>query len=131
MTRRAWFSLALAFAACRRQPPMPADLLPESMPGGWSRLSIGEMTGARDPVPANAVEQSQSAAYHGPGLLEARVYQLNSAAVGLDLAQRWRPSADTVFFNQGPYFVVVKWQSADRQALQEFVKALEARLPKQ
>jgi hypothetical protein len=48
--------------------------------------------------------------------------------VGLDLAQRWRPSADTVFFQQGRYFVVVKWQQADRKALQEFVRELEKRL---
>ena len=46
----------------------------------------------------------------------------------MDLAQRWRPSADTVFFYRGRYFVVVKWQQADRKALQEFVRELEKRL---
>ena len=60
--------------------------------------------------------------------LEARAYELTSSAVGLDLVQRWRPSADTVFFNPGRYFVVVKWQQADRKALQDFVREMEKRL---
>ena len=128
MTRRKWLCLTLPLAACRRRAEMPAGLLPETMPGGWRRTSTGQPSGALDPVPAGAVEDTRIAAYAGPGTLEAHVYRLSSAAVGLDLAQRWRPSADTVFFNQGPYFVVVKWQSADRKALQEFVKALEEKL---
>ena len=122
--------LALPLAACRTQQPFPSDMLPETMPGGWRRVSIGEFSGARDPVPANSVEQSRSATYEGPGSLEVHIYQLTSAAIGLDLTQRWRPSADTVFFHQGVYFVVVKWQSAERKALQQFVSALEAKLPK-
>ena len=93
-------------------------------------MSTGLQGGALDPVPSSAVEESRAASYGGPGTLEARIYRLTSPAVGLDLAQRWRPSADTVFFNQGSYFVVVKWQSADRKALQEFVKALEGKLPR-
>jgi len=43
------------------------------------------------------------------------------------MAQRWRPSADTVFFNEGRYFVVVKWQQADRKALHDFVRELVER----
>ncbi|MBZ5581614.1 MAG: hypothetical protein LAQ30_05305 [Acidobacteriia bacterium] len=68
------------------------------------------------------------AEYDGPGKVQARAYELDSPAVGLDLAQRWRPSADTVFFNRGQYFVVVKWQSADRAALKSFVEELEKRI---
>ncbi len=79
-------------------------------------------------MPRSAVEDTRTATYDGPGHVEARVYRLTSASEGLDLAQRWRPSADTVFFNQGAYFVVVKWQSADRKALQDFVRQLEVKL---
>jgi hypothetical protein len=60
--------------------------------------------------------------------LEARVYLLDSAEVGAALGTRWRPSADTVFFNHGAYFVVIKWQSPDRKALQEFVAELQKKL---
>jgi len=88
-------------------------------------LAAGE---SPDPVPRTSIDRIRTATYQGPGKLEARVYQLSSPAVGLDLAQRWHPSADTVFFNHGRYFVVVKWQGAERKALQGFVRELEARL---
>jgi len=61
--------------------------------------------------------------------LEARAYELDSAVVGTILAQRWQPSSDTIFFSRGRYFMVIKWQSADRKALQEFVRDLQKRLP--
>jgi hypothetical protein len=75
------------------------------------------------------VRRLRTATYEGPGKLEARAYELNSASVGVTLAQRWQPSADTIFFSRGQYFMVVKWQSADRKALQEFVRELQKRLP--
>lgn len=128
MTRRNWLWLALALAACGKKAEFPPDLFPETMDGGWRRTAVGDAAGSPDPVPRSAVEHTRTATYEGPGKVEARVYQLTSAGEGLDLAQRWRPSADTVFFNQGVYFVVVKWESADRKALQEFVKELEAKL---
>ena len=120
--------LAVALAACGKRAEFPPGLFPETMIGGWRRTATDDAMDPRDPVPRNSVEQARTATYEGPGKVEARVYQLSSAAVGLDLAQRWRPSADTVFFNQGVYFVVVKWQSAERAALQEFVRELEAKL---
>ena len=43
----------------------------------------------------------------------------------MTLTQRWRPSADTVFFSRGRYFVVIKWQQAERTALRSFVRELE------
>ena len=64
----------------------------------------------------------------GPGSFEARVYQLSSPPWGWIWRNAGGPRADTVFFNRGRYFVVVKWQDADRQALQEFVRELEMRL---
>jgi hypothetical protein len=50
--------------------------------------------------------------------------------VALELVQRWRPSADTLFFYRGRYFVVLKWQDADRKALNAFAAELENRLGK-
>jgi hypothetical protein len=118
-------------AACRRKAPAP-DLFPPSMPGGWNRTGLREMTAsdAPDPVPRTAIDRLQVANYEGPGKLEARAYQLDSPGVALDLVQRWRPSADTVFFYRDEYFVVIKWQEADRKALKAFVDELEKRLGK-
>jgi hypothetical protein len=118
----------LALAACGKKAEFPPDLFPETMDGGWHRTATGDAAGSPDPVPRSEVEQTRTGTYEGPGKVEARVYQLTSASMGLDLAQRWRPSADTVFFNQGIFFVVVKWQAADRKALQQFVRELETKL---
>ena len=83
---------------------------------------------APDPVPRPAIQRAQVAAYEGGGKLEARAYELSTPQAGLDVAQRWRPSADTVFFWAQRYFVVVKWDEADRKALQEFTQTLAKRL---
>ena len=128
MTRRRWFLLTLLFPACRKPEPMP-DLFTETI-GPWRRTGVRDISPAEapDPVPQTAIRRIRGAAYEGPGKLEARLYQVASSAVALDLVQRWRPSADTVFFYERNYFVVVKWQEADRQALQQFVRDLETRL---
>ena len=129
MTRRSWIFAALALAACREDAPS-LDPFPDTVAGVWRRTALSDLpvSEAPDPVPRSAVRRLRTAVYQGPGRLEARAYELTSSSVGLDLVQRWRPSADTVFFNPGRYFVVVKWQQADRKALQDFVRELERRL---
>jgi hypothetical protein len=130
MKRRSWLLSPLFFAGCRKDADLPRDLFPETVAGSWHRGEMHDLpvSESPDPVPRNEVERLREAAYAGPGKLQARVYQLSSPAVGTLLAQRWRPSADTVFFEVGRYFVVVKWQAADRKALQEFLHDLESRL---
>ena len=131
MRRRNWLWLALAAGACRRA-ERPPDLFPPTLAGVWRRTALAShpASDAPDPVPRTAVDRLQIATYEGPGKLEARAYELDSAGVALDLVQRWRPSADTVFFYRDRYFVVVKWQEADRKALEAFVRELEGRLGK-
>ena len=121
---------ALALASCRRaQAPLP-DLFTESV-GGWHRTSLKEPapSAAPDAVPPSTIERIREAKYEGMGKLDARVYQLTSAAAALDLVQRWKPAADTVFFYNDRFFVLIQWQTADRKALQEFVGALEKKFP--
>jgi hypothetical protein len=79
-------------------------------------------------VPKESVRRVQAASYEGAGKIEARAYELTRQEIGLDIAQRWRPTTDTVFFWARSYFVVVSWKEAERQALQEFTRALEKRL---
>jgi hypothetical protein len=131
MPQRRWLWLTMLTTACRRPAAVP-DVLPETVAGVWHRQSMEHpsVSDAPDPVPRSAVDQFQRAAYEGPGKLDARVYVLDSSAVALELAQRWRPSADTVFFNLGRYFVVLKWEDADRKALQAFAAELQMRLGK-
>jgi hypothetical protein len=124
-----WFWPILFLSACQHSTVIP-NVLPETVAGVWHRATLEHpaVSDAPDPVPRSAVDQFQSATYEGPGKLAARVYVLDSPAVALELAQRWRPSADTVFFNVGRYFVVLKWQDADRKAIQAFAAELQKRL---
>jgi hypothetical protein len=130
MTRRLCLSLLVALAGCGQKATLPPDLFPQTVNGVWNRTELRDLPvdESPDPVPRNSVEQIRAAAYKGPGELQARVYLLDSAEVGAALGTRWRPSADTVFFNHGSYFVVIKWQLADRKALQEFVAELQRKL---
>ena len=126
----ALLALALALGGCGKVEELPPDLFPQTVAGGWRRSEMRDLppSDSPDPVPRNEVERLRAASYEGPGKLEVRVYQLSSAAMGAELTQRWRPSADTVFFASGRFFVVVKWQAADRKALQDFLRELESRL---
>jgi len=121
--------MAAMLAACRQSAPA-VDVFAPTVAEVWQRTALADtpVSEAPDPVPRTAVRSLRSATYEGPGKLEARAYELDSETVGTTLAQRWQPSADTVFFARGRYFIVVKWQSADRKALQDFVRDLQKRL---
>ena len=129
MTRRNWMWLALGLCACRSGQPTP-DVFRETVGGVWHRIAVrdGSPSETPDPIPRTAVRRLRVAEYEGPGKLEARLYDLQSSGVALDLVQRWRPSADTVFFYEKNYFVVVKWQQAERAALQAFVREIQSGL---
>src|ERR1035437_8099521 len=126
MMRRAISAGLLALVSCHRAPaPLPA--LFTDVAGAWHRPYVRDPppSAAPDPVPPAAIERIRAASYEGPGKLDARVYQLTSSAVALDVVQRWKPVPGTVFFCSGRFFVLVQWQTADRKALQEFVATLE------
>jgi hypothetical protein len=123
--------MPIALGGCEKKVELPPDLFPQSVEGGWNLVETRDLgaSEAPDPVPRNSVERIRAATYKaGDAEIQVRVYLLSSADVGAALATRWRPSADTVFFDHGPYFVVVKWQAADRKALQGFVADLQRRL---
>jgi hypothetical protein len=130
MRPRFLLACALALAACRRAPAPLPDIFTELV-GAWHRTSLSELQppAAPDPVPRAAIVHIRAASYEGPGKLDARVYQLTSSAVALDVVQRWRPAPDTVFFYKDRFFVLIQWQTADRKALQEFVTTLEKKFP--
>jgi hypothetical protein len=130
MTRRRWIGLACLLSGCGGRRRTVVEVFPETVAGSWRRKQRREapLAEAPDPVPRTAVRRLEIAEYEGSGKLEARAYELTSTGVGVDLAQRWRPSADTIFFQAGDYFVVIKWQDADRQALHAFTREIETRL---
>jgi hypothetical protein len=121
---------ALALASCRQTPAPGTDVFAEVV-GAWHRTSLTELppSSPPDPIPPSAIQRIRAASYEGPGKLDARVYQLTSPAAALDLAQRWTPAPDTVFFYADRFFVLIRWQTADRKSLHDFVSVLQKTLP--
>src|SRR5499427_5096308 len=121
------FVLVLAMmtlGACSKR-PIP-DVFAESI-AGFHRTAQGDAPASQPPdaIPAKDIDQIRTASYEGSGKLDVRVYALANPAVALDVVQRWKPAPDTVFFYSDRFVVVIKWQAADRKALQAFVGELE------
>ncbi|MEO8591810.1 MAG: hypothetical protein ABI759_00675 [Candidatus Solibacter sp.] len=119
----------LGLTGCGNKSMTMPDLFPETV-GAWHRTATSEPAAAGNPdeIDAQSIEKIRAASYEGPGKLEARVYQLATPAVALDVVQRWHATADSVFFNQDRFLVVLKWQAADRKAVQEFVTVIDGKL---
>jgi hypothetical protein len=130
MTRRGWVASALLLAGCGKSGAPRGNLLPETVGAQWRRSSLGEMplAGLPQPLTASTVKRAQAAKYEGPGKLEATLYEMSSSAAALDAVQRWRPEANTIFFYRDEFFVVVRYEPGDRQALNAFVRDLSAHL---
>jgi hypothetical protein len=122
-------AVTMMLTACHRaDAPMP-DVFPETS-GAWHRTSVRELKPdeAPDPVPKGSIERIRQATYEGPGKLSACVYQMSSSAVALDVVQRWQSAPDTLFFYTDRFFVVVRWDTAERKLLHDFVSAMEKAL---
>ena len=73
-------------------------------------------------------QKKTTATYRGPGTVRIEVEDTGASVNAFDRAQRARPQPDTVFFYKEKYFVTVKWEGADRDALKSLVRDLEKRL---
>jgi hypothetical protein len=127
-----WLFLTAGLAACRTAATPALDVFPETVAGVWRRTALRDVPLSEAPsfAPRGVIRRIRAAAYDGPGKIEARVYEA-APDVGLELIQHWRPAADTVVVYDQKHFqyvVEVKWESADRKALQEFVSTIESRL---
>jgi len=125
MTHRHWIVFALLFSACSPPPRTAESLLPASVGGAWQRTSLRNV-----PPPKPTVLRVFEADYQGAGDLTVDLYDTKVSGTAFEMTQHWRESPNTVFFDKGKYFVVVKWGKADRQALTAFVRALQKNLDK-
>ena len=102
------------------------------MVGAWHRTSLTR-TPAVSPAGSRTALRHRT---HSRRLLR-RSRQTRRARLPADLPSRrawtWcsagRPAPDTVFFYADRFFVLIRWQTADRKALHEFVGALEKNFP--
>jgi hypothetical protein len=62
------------------------------------------------------------------GRITAQVYEMTTAAAAFELEQTWRPQVDTVVLHKENRFAVVRWFSAPRTSVYDFVKVLEKQL---
>jgi hypothetical protein len=126
--RRKLLLSAAALIGCGRTNREIADPLPASV-GVWRRSALSDAPAARDGViPATSIRRVRKAVYEGAGNLQVSLYELTSSAAALDAVQRWRPAANTIFFYRDQYFVVVQYETADRKAINEFVRDLDKHL---
>jgi hypothetical protein len=88
-------------------------VLPQTTAGGWHLKETKH-------------EQAKTIGiYEGPGTVRVEMEDLGSQAVAFERAQRTRAQPDMIFFDKGKYFVTVRWENADREALKKFVRDLE------
>ena len=127
MTRRYCIALALVGSACSRSPRSAETLLPASVGGVWQRRSLRDIA-----TPKRTIVRAFEAGYEGDGKpagkLTVNLYEARVSGTAFEMTQHWRAAPDTVVFDKGRRFVVVKWEQADRKALTAFVRALQKAL---
>lgn len=123
MHRRYWIAAALAWSACSPPPRTAEDLLPARVDEIWRRKSLHAI-----PPPQPAIPRAFEATYEGPGKLTVNLYEAKVSGTAFEMSQHWKMTANTVVFDKGKYFVLLKWEQADRQALKAFVRALQKQL---
>jgi len=117
-------ALAVLSCACSRRPRAAEVLLPQTISRIWTR--VGRI---RDvPPPQPNVARLLEAGYEGAGKVTVDLYETKASGTAFEMTQHWRAAPNTVFFDKGRYFVVVKWEQADRNALTAFVRALQKEL---
>ncbi|MDQ6677747.1 MAG: hypothetical protein M3Z09_10680 [Acidobacteriota bacterium] len=123
-------TISILLCSCASAPSGPPDL-PESASFGWQLKSMTQTKpeAAPETVRALGFMRSWRAEYGGPGVAHVDVYRLKSEAAGLEMTQRWRPSAQTVTIFNARYFVVVAWEGASRAAATALVGRIEKSLP--
>jgi hypothetical protein len=123
MIRRSCLVLALALSSCGRPPRSAGNLLPASVAGAWQRTSLRDI-----PPPKPTITRAFEADYQGAGKLTVDLYEAKVSGTAFEMTQHLRSAPDTVFFDKDRYFVVMKWQQADRPALTAFVRAMQKNL---
>ncbi len=129
MTRRFVLIAAAGLAACSGR-KTEAVKLPTMLAGAWKLKEQHAVPATQPPAPMepSMLENVVEGAYEGAGEIRVTVYRMKSSALGLDMAQRWRPAADTVFFYKDERFVVVSWKQTDRTQVRAFVTDLQKSL---
>lgn len=117
--------LTLVLSGCTRNLPPP--VFPQTVAGVWKLKSSQTIAAVNAPglVHRMGKRGGWSAAYEGPGAVTFELYELKAPGVGLELVQNWQPAPDVVVWYTAHYFVVVKWQSPDREAVKLLIRTIQ------
>ncbi len=126
--RRETFSLlfVLLATACGRQPAAKPEL-PQSVSPGWKLVSYGD-TSVPPGVPVVTPPQCWKAQYAGPGAADVWVCGYRAESGAFDAAQRTPAEAQAVKFQEGNYFVLVKWNAVPKASLTALIREIQKTL---
>jgi hypothetical protein len=117
---------ALTIDGCASGPP-PKPEIPASISPGWKLLSF-DKAAAPPEIPADGSPACWKGAYAGTGSAEVWICGYKVSGNAFDAVQRVRAEAQAVKFQQGRYFVLVKWNNAPKASLAALVRAIEKAL---
>lgn len=131
MLRAETYSLlfAIALVACGPGAPSKPDL-PASVSPGWQLKSFDTTAKPAD-VPGAPVcwlARYSGAGDNAPATADATVCGYPTTGGSFDAQQRSRAEAQAVKFQEGKYFVLVKWTGANKTLTTALVRAIQKSL---
>jgi hypothetical protein len=116
----------LLLGACASErpskPPIPASVSP-----GWKLASL-EKAALPVGVPANGAPECWKANYSGAGAVNVWICWYRESGSAFDAVQRTVAQAQTVKFQEGQYFVLLRWNNTDKASLTALIRAIEKAL---
>jgi hypothetical protein len=123
--------LLLGLTGCGAEQNVKPDL-PQSVSPGWKLASL-DHSPVPPEIPATGSPDCWKAVYKGDGNPESTAdmwvchYTVEGGA--FDAVQRTRAEAQSVKFQQGKYFVLVKWDATQKASLSALVRTIQKTLP--
>ncbi len=114
---------AVLLAGCGAGAP-PKPELPASVSPGWR---LDSFVSAPKPGDLPGTPECWKASYSGEGTAEAILCGYRQGGA-FDAAQRARAEGQAVKFDQGKYFVLVRWNNSPKAAVTALVRAIQKSL---
>ena len=127
MSRRESFSLLFAILLTACGPGrLSAPDLPESVAPGWKRTPMTETENGTE----NGVRHCFATRYSGPGTADLSLCHYQVEAAAFDALQRTPAAAQAVKFQEGNWFVLIKWKDAPKASLTALIRTIQKSLNK-
>lgn len=118
--------LACLLEACSSGPPAKPGI-PASISPGWKLSSLDKSPPPAE-VSADGSPECWKANYAAEGTAEVSICWYKVRANAFESVQRVRAEAQTVKFQEGQYFILVKWNNVPKASLTALVRGIEKAL---